>query len=198
MTAAAATPRTHRVAPWWVGYLLISPLRRWTQDPHRFLEPYVKPGDLVLELGPGMGFFTPALAELVGAQGRVVAVDCQERMLAGLRSRVRRAGFLDRLDARHCPPETLAVADLAGRVDFVLAVNVIHEAPDVARMLGEAAHTLKPGGTLLLAEPAGHVDEATFGHELELAHEAGLVEARPAPAARRLTALLRKPASGER
>jgi 2-polyprenyl-3-methyl-5-hydroxy-6-metoxy-1,4-benzoquinol methylase len=171
---------THRVAPWWVGYLLLSPLRRWIQDPARILGPLVGPGQTVLEVGPAMGFFTLPLARLVGPAGRVIAVDCQERMLGRLRARATRAGLRDRIDARCCPPESLAVADLREQVDFVLAFNVLHEAAEPARMIGEMAASLRAGGRLMLSEPQRHVAPELFAQEGGFCREAGLQElARP-------------------
>ena len=38
----------------------------------RIVTPYVRPGMLVLEPSPGMGFFTLEIARLVGPFGRVV------------------------------------------------------------------------------------------------------------------------------
>ena len=52
----------HRVCPWWLGYLLASPLRRLMANPRKLLAPYVHEGMTVLEPGPGMGFFTLELA----------------------------------------------------------------------------------------------------------------------------------------
>ena len=120
--------RQHRVAPWWVGYLLLSPVRHWFQNPRRILRPHVKPGQTVLEVGPGMGFFTLPLAELVSADGRVIGVDCQERMLETLQRRAGRRGLADRIETRGCRDHTLQIADLDQRVDLVLAFNVVHEA----------------------------------------------------------------------
>ena len=51
-----------RVCPWWLGYILVSPLRRLLLNPRELLAPYVKAGMTVLEPGPGMGFFTIELA----------------------------------------------------------------------------------------------------------------------------------------
>jgi hypothetical protein len=31
----------HRVCPWWIGYTLTCPLRRFQHDPARLLAPYV-------------------------------------------------------------------------------------------------------------------------------------------------------------
>ena len=55
-----------RVCPWWIGWLLASPVRKLMQDPARILAPWVRDGMTVLEPGPGMGFFTLELARRVG------------------------------------------------------------------------------------------------------------------------------------
>src|SRR5215471_14040502 len=86
---------SRRVCPWWIGYLLASPVRRILYHPARVLAPYARQGMTVLEPGPGMGFFTLELARLVGSSGRVIAVDIQPRMLDGLRQRAAKAGVLD-------------------------------------------------------------------------------------------------------
>jgi SAM-dependent methyltransferase len=170
-----------RVCPWWLGYLLASPLRRWLEDPASLLAPYVRAGMTVLEPGPGMGFFTLELARLVGRVGRVVAPEMQPRMISGLKRRAARAGLADRVETRQVAPETLGVDDLADSVDFVLAYAVVHEMPDAARFFKEAAAALKRGASLLLAEPSGHVKAAEFEAELALAAQASLeVVERPA------------------
>lgn len=162
------------VCPWWVGYLLANPLRRLMQDPAQILAPYVHPGMTVLEPGPGMGFFTLELARLVGPGGRVIAVDLQPRMLDGLRRRADKAQLDDRIETRLAQTDSLDVADLREAVDFVLAFAVVHETPDAAAFFAQVAATPKVGGHLLLAEPKGHVDTASFEVELNAATQAGL------------------------
>jgi|SRR5579885_2312459 SAM-dependent methyltransferase len=162
-----------RVCPWWLGYLLASPVRRLLQDPAKILAPYVRDGMTVLEPGPGMGFFTLEIARRVGPFGRVVVVDVQSKMLDGLRRRAAKAGLLNRLDVRLATPDSLGVADLAGSVDFALAFALVHELPGPAPFFSEVAATLKPGAGLLLAEPTGHVNAAEFEAELQAAAQAG-------------------------
>ena len=77
----------HRVCPWWLGYFLMNPLRRYGQNPAKILAPFIHEGMIVLEPGPGMGFFTLELARRVGKSGRVVAVDIQAKMLDRLKRR---------------------------------------------------------------------------------------------------------------
>lgn len=177
------------VCPWWLGYLLASPVRRIFEQPSKLLAPYVRPGMTVLEPGPGMGFFTVELARMVGGSGRVIAIDIQSRMLNGLRRRAAKAGVLDRLDARLVAPESLGLADLAGAVDFTLAFAVVHELPDAGSFFREVAGASKPGARLLLAEPTGHVTPSVFDAELRTARDAGF-EPVASPTVRRSHAAL--------
>lgn len=57
------------VCPWWLGYLLASPLRRLLQDPAAIITPFVRDGMTVLEPGPGMGDET-TLTRPWSGQGR--------------------------------------------------------------------------------------------------------------------------------
>ena len=182
----------HRVCPWWLGYVLASPLRRLLQDPVAVVEPYVREGMTVLEPGPGMGFFTVPMARQVGAGGRVVAVDIQPRMIAGLKRRLAKAGLLERTDARLAPSDSLGLQDLQGKVDFALAMAVVHEMPSSRRFFVEVADAMKPGATLLLAEPSGHVKPAAFEAELQDAAAAGLEVAGRPMIRRSQAALLKK------
>ncbi len=183
----------HRVCPWWVGYLLACPLRRFLHDPARILFPYVHEGMTVLEPGPGMGFFTLELARLVGASGRVVAVDIQPKMLGRLKRRAAKAGLLERVDVRLTQPSSMGIADLAGKVDFALAFAVVHEMPSAPAFFTEVSHALRLGASLLLAEPAGHVNAVQFEAELAAASQAGLTLGRRPVIRRSHTALLKKP-----
>ena len=164
----------HRVCPWWLGYLLASPLRRLWQDPRAILEPYITDGMRVLEPGCGMGFFTIDLARLVGPRGKVIAVDLQPRMLAGLKRRARKAGVDARIEVRPAEKDSLNVADLAGTIDFALAFAVVHELPNEGRFFSELSGALRKGGRLLLAEPKGHVTDIAFAASLKTAEIKGL------------------------
>ena len=79
-----------RVCPWWLGYLLASPIRRWFENPQDVLGPHLKSGATALDVGCAMGFFSLPMAELVGPNGRVICVDLQERMIRSLRKRADR------------------------------------------------------------------------------------------------------------
>ncbi len=163
-----------RVCPWWLGFWLASPLRKLMLNPRAVVQPFVTSGMIVLEPGPGMGFFTLPLARLVAPGGRVVAVDIQQKMLDGLKRRARRAGLQEQVEPRLARPSGMGVESLQGKVDFALVFAMVHEVPDAARFFREIAAALKPGGQLLFCEPAGHVTESMFAESLRLAQEAGL------------------------
>ena len=182
----------HHVCPWWIGYLMASPIRRLLDSPGKLLSPHVRPGMIVLEPGPGMGFFTLELARLAGPSGRVIAVDVQSRMLDGLRRRAAKAGVLDRLETRLAAADSLGLADLAGTVDFTFAYAMVHELPAAAPFFREVAQASKPGARLLLAEPKGHVTESLFAAELRAARDAGFKRVEWPALGRGHTALLEK------
>lgn len=183
-----------RVCPWWIGYFLVSPIRKWLEigNPEAFLSSYVKPGMTVFEPGPGMGFFTLPMAKLVGPSGRVIIADIQPNMINALRRRAAKADLLPRIETRLVERDSLQVADLQGRVDFVLAWATVHEFPSAARFFAEAAATLKAGGRLLFAEPSGHVDEENFARELDAARLQGLTEIQRPRVRRSFSVLLTK------
>jgi ubiquinone/menaquinone biosynthesis C-methylase UbiE len=179
--------------PWWFGYFLLNPLRRLAQRPRQLLAPFVRPGMLVVEPGCGMGFFTLDLVRMVGPEGRVVAIDLQEKMLAGLRRRAARAGLEGRIELRLARPNRLGIADLAGQADLVLAFYVVHEVPEPAAFFAEVAAALKPGGVALVVEPPLHVSRAAFERSLAVAECAGLRVARRPRVGPNKVAVLEKP-----
>lgn len=175
-----------------MGPLMASPIRRWFQNPDEILRPYIREGMTVLEPGPGMGFYTLPLARLVGETGKVIAVDVQPRMLAGLRRRAARAGLLSRIDVRQGCCDSMCVEDLRGTVDLVVAIAVVHEMPSEEAFFRQAAEVLKEGGSLLLMEPRGHVKPAKFSHEMDAAGKAGLQKAQRVIGGRSLVVLFAK------
>jgi ubiquinone/menaquinone biosynthesis C-methylase UbiE len=159
------------VCPWWGGFFLDNPLRRLIHNPEKIVGPYVKPGMIVMDVGCGMGLFSIAAAKMVGDQGRVIAVDLQQKMLDVLRRRAEKAGVADRIEAHKCEQNRLGVD---AQADFALAFMMVHEVPDQRRLLGEIHASLKPGGKLLVAEPKIHVPGRAVQQTVTTAEELGL------------------------
>ncbi|MBW1744042.1 MAG: methyltransferase domain-containing protein [Deltaproteobacteria bacterium] len=151
-----------RVCPVWVGYLLASPVRRLFENPEKMFDPYVEEGMKVLDIGCAMGFFSLPFARMVGANGKVVCVDVQEKMIRSLEKRAQKAGLSDRIETRVCQPNSLNLGGLKEDIDFAVALAVVHEVPDVPDFFSETYETIKQAGKFLVAEPKGHVSEEEF------------------------------------
>jgi ubiquinone/menaquinone biosynthesis C-methylase UbiE len=178
-TRSAGQPAGN-VCPWWLCPTFDNPLRRLIQDPDRILAGLVRPGETALDIGCGMGYFSIPLARLVGPGGKVICVDLQEQMLAGVRRRAERAGVADRIRLHRAGTDSLELEETA---DFALAFWMLHEVPDQAAFLAEVRACLKPCGRLLIVEPRIHVGSAAFERSVTIARDAGLLPvARPAVA----------------
>jgi ubiquinone/menaquinone biosynthesis C-methylase UbiE len=162
------------ICPWYLGYVLASPLRRLYQNPEKILSLYLKQGMKVLEVGPGMGFFSLPIAKFIGETGRIFCVDLQEKMLQSLRRRTMKANLLGRMEMRLCSESSLQIDDLMGSIDFALAFAVVHEVPDQKLLLKEIYSSLKKDGLLLISEPKGHVTKEEFEKTFVFAQSNGM------------------------
>jgi ubiquinone/menaquinone biosynthesis C-methylase UbiE len=163
-----------RVCPYWVGCFLLNPLRRLIHNPDKILASHVSSGMTVLDIGPGMGFFTLPLARMVGPGGQVICVDIQENMLSALQRRAQAVHLADRIVTRLCQPTSLGLDDFEGQIDFGLAFAVVHEVPKVPSFFGDIFRVLKPEAYFLVAEPKLHVSVRNFEATLAAARQKGL------------------------
>jgi ubiquinone/menaquinone biosynthesis C-methylase UbiE len=169
------------VCPWWGGYFIDNPLRRWLHKPEQFLASFVLPGMTVLDFGCGMGFTSIAMAKLLGDKGTVISADLQPQMLAVVEKRARRAGVAERIRTHVCQKDSLA---LDQAVDFALAFWSAHEVPDLGKLLGEVYACLAPGAKFLVVEPCGHVTRRDIGEMTEMAERVGFETLETVPAVR--------------
>ena len=155
--------------PFALGWLVDNPVRR------RYMRPLldrvgIRPGETLLELGPGPGTFTLDAARRVGPQGRLIAVDVQPKMIALVDARVH--------DARLTNVET-HVADACdmpledASVDRVFLVTVLPEIPDQVRALREIRRLLKPAGVLSVTEEFSDPDYPRQATTIRWAEAAG-------------------------
>jgi len=168
----AGAPQARLVCPAEHSGWLTMPGRGLIMSPRRILRDLVHPGDTVVDLGCGPGFFTLPMAEMVGEGGSVIAVDLQAAMLERLGVRAERKGVAARIRLHHCAADTLGLG--AERADFALAFWVVHEVPDAARFLAEVQAALRGGASLLLVEPRGHVSAEAFARTEAAAVQAGM------------------------
>ncbi len=102
----------------------------------------IQPGQQVLDLASGPGEPAVTIAGLVGPDGRVVATDLVEEMLAGTRRRI--ADGVGNLEAQTADMQDLPFAD--GSFDRVTSRFGIMFAPEPARAFSEVRRVLRPGG----------------------------------------------------
>jgi cyclopropane fatty-acyl-phospholipid synthase-like methyltransferase len=109
----------------------------------------VQPGQTVCDLGCGNGYHTLKLAELVGREGKVLAVDIQQEMLDQLAERAKRKGLenVERILGTVVDPKLPAEC-----VDLVLMVDVYHEFSHPEHMLRAIHRSLAEDGRLVLVE----------------------------------------------
>jgi ubiquinone/menaquinone biosynthesis C-methylase UbiE len=181
-----------RVCPFWIGYLLVNPLRRLFENPAGLLGGLVHAGATVLEPGCGMGYFTLPLAQMVGEAGRVIAIDIQPKMLSALKKRALRAGLAERIEMRLGEPERLKIEDLNGQVDLALGLHMVHEVDNPAGFFSEIRPALKDDGRLFIMEPKGHVSVDYFVKTVAAAEAIGFRRVDDLSDLKRRRALLQK------
>ncbi len=176
-----------------MGFLFLTPLRRIWESPQKVLGPWIEPGQTVVELGPAMGYFSLDLARMVAPNSKVICSEIQPRMREVLQQRVERAGLSERMDIRSAQPDDPNLDDLQESVDFAFLHNVLHEVADPGRVLGKVCKSIKAGGLLFLAEPAGHVSRELFAWEGGLVCETGLVPVARPESWRQMNTVFRTP-----
>lgn len=148
---------------------LNSVFRKIMQRPKKILGKYIKKEMRVLDFGAGSGFFTIAVAKLVGENGEVVAADIQSLMLDTVKKYAERAKVGNRVKYINLNEESNFGIDY----DFILAFYVVHEVPSAKDFFEKAYASLKEGGKVLVAEPSKRVCLQEFDETITIAKETG-------------------------
>jgi ubiquinone/menaquinone biosynthesis C-methylase UbiE len=133
--------------------------RFWVEAPHpvitrdrlrSVLAP--EPGERLLEIGPGTGYYTLDMAEWVGPSGTVEIFDLQQEFLDHVSGRAAERG-LQNVVPTQGDATALPFADAS--IDAVALTAVLGEIPDPVAALREIRRVLKPGGRLVVGELFG-------------------------------------------
>jgi ubiquinone/menaquinone biosynthesis C-methylase UbiE len=130
-----------------IGAVMESPLRRRFNDPVKTLKAAgVQPGQEVLEVGCGTGFFTISAAELVGNAGQIHAIDIYPPAIERVAKKVQDAGATN---VRLARANALETGLPSCSFDVILLLGVIPSPTlPLDRLLPEMHRLLKPDGTL--------------------------------------------------
>jgi len=110
------------------------------QPVRRLRQAGMAPGQQVLDVGTGTGFYTRAAADIVGEQGKVVGTDILPEMLEKARS----MGAPENVSFQQAGESTFPVGD--GVMDWVIMTNLFHELEEPDKFIGEIRRVLRPGG----------------------------------------------------
>ena len=121
--------------------------RREWQNPESILSNIgLRPGNVVVDIGCGEGFFSLPAARIVGPLGRVVGVDINEKAIGHLEKRAE-AEKLRNIELVLSKAEEVVVCN--GCADFILFVIDLHDFEDPEKVLRNAKRMLKPTGRLI-------------------------------------------------
>jgi ubiquinone/menaquinone biosynthesis C-methylase UbiE len=112
----------------------------------------IKPGDVVADIGAGVGYHVMKLSPMVGPTGQVIGEDIQPEMIVMLQKNVAALGLTNVRAVQGKEDDPLL--PLAG-VDLILMVDVYHEFANPRAMLQKFRKALKPNGRLVLVEYRG-------------------------------------------
>ena len=124
-----------------------SRVRKWIMDPVKQLRiADIQPGQTILEVGCGTGFFTIPAAQMVGDRGQIIALDASSGFLKEVAKKVQKANLnnvrIVQRDALNTGLETASMDKtlLFGVLPFPLL--------PLGRLLPEMHRVLKPEGTM--------------------------------------------------
>lgn len=104
-----------------------------------------QPGDRVLDVGCGPGFYCLELAEEVGSDGRVVGIDAAEPMLDLAR---RRCEAFDNVTFKQ--GDVMSIPVESESFDRAICVQVLEYVDQATAALSEIQRTLCPGGRVVI------------------------------------------------
>lgn len=157
--------------PWTVA-MLDNVVRTVFQNPDKIVGDCISPGMTSIDIGCGPGFFTLAMAQMVGPGGTVIAIDIQKEMLDLVRMKSEQQGLSDSIRFHQCRPDSLGITEKAG---FILSFYMVHEVPDRKAFFTEVYGLLEDSGRYLIVEPVFHVSKIAFDEMLEDARGAGFL-----------------------
>ena len=122
---------------------------QWQQPDQVIASLALRQGDRVADLGAGSGYFTFRLAQSVGPQGVVYAVDVDDDMIELLQKKIQERGVGNVVTVRAQYDDPLLPAD---GVDVIFTVDTYHHFDDRVGYLKKLRRYLRPGGRIAVID----------------------------------------------
>ena len=130
-----------------------NPLLPYFRNPQRLLKAAgLKPGQKVLEVGCGPGFFTIPAAKMVGEEGFVYAVDVHPLAIEKVKEKIEREGIKNITPILTNASNT-GLPDRSIDIAFIFGLRYI--AGGLGNVIAEIHRILKPGGVLSFEKTKG-------------------------------------------
>lgn len=150
------------LCPPWLSFILYNPIRKALTDRERVLDECgITADSVVLEVGPGNGFLTEAIA---GRAKKVWSVELQEGMVRRLQKRVRRFG--NKVEIISADIASTRLPD--NKFDSCLLYYSFHEIGDKPKAAEHISLALNEGGILAIYEPSIEVGKTDMKHSIDL------------------------------
>jgi ubiquinone/menaquinone biosynthesis C-methylase UbiE len=122
----------------------------------------LREGDIMADIGCGIGYFTFPASQIVGKTGKVFAMDISKEMLEKVNKKAEENNISNILTV-HTGENDLKIP--AGTANFAFISNVLHEAEDKEKLINEANRILTNDGRIGIIE--WQMVEGEFGPPLE-------------------------------
>lgn len=109
----------------------------------------LKNGDIVADIGAGIGYFSMPASKIVGHEGVVYALDISKEMLDEIDKGIKKNN-ISNIKTVKVKESKLFIED--GAVNFAFACNVLHEVDDLDSIISEIKRILIPGGKIAIIE----------------------------------------------
>lgn len=120
-------------------------------------------GSTVADIGAGTGYFMPHLSEAVGAEGQVLSLDIEPKLVEHMTARAAEAGFTN-VEARVIQPDDPQID--AGTADRILIVNTWHHISEREAYAKKLAAGVADGGAIFIVEFTLETERGPKHHKL--------------------------------
>jgi len=124
----------------------------------------VKPGQVIVDIGAGSGYFTRRFASAVGPTGKAIGVEIDATLIRALNADARRLS-LTNYEARLVEPADPLLATRS--VDVIFLCDTYHHISDRVTYFANVRQSLKPGGRLVILDYVRTKDTPTHSIDKE-------------------------------